>query len=271
MISPCTFERFTINYVKMKALLCLFLSLALLFATVLPGVAQVTQPPGTYQESPVLSAPRDLSKGSPEGARIIVLGGSYKLTPEEAAAATDLKYTEQVQMMKKLLLQKPDARISAIEDAFREVYGRSSSAAEAATWDARMLKEKSWYAVMVSQLSNEMNSNSAEKKTVTSRVFQDAYGRLPTAAEAAKYENDKQHYRISKQGLITYMYSENGVNELLETIKRSFAGKSASDADVKTRLLAAKQKLMDFNTIVATFQPSAAVSTDVFRQERRNK
>jgi hypothetical protein len=144
-------------------------------------------------------------------------GMSDKVTDE-------VKFIDAVNFLK-VAIAKPQGaalRAEAIDNTFREVYGRPSSPVEQATWDSQVKGGKAWFAPMVTKERAKLNANPAERQETILRVYQFAEGRMPTQGDRDFWGKKTEDYADMVAAERKWLYTPAGANELVEVAKRAW-------------------------------------------------
>ena len=153
-----------------------------------------------------------------------------------------LKFTEAVVWLKEHIAGNDGAadRAAAIDNAFREVYGRESTPTEQAFWETQVRAQKAWYATIVGGEIGKLNANAAVRTETIKRSFQAAFGRQPADKEMQYWLPRSEHFRLMLDAQRAYLYSPNGADELVATVKRRLLIKNGalpSNAQIKQALI----------------------------------
>jgi hypothetical protein len=170
-----------------------------------------------------------------------------------------LPFTEQVKVFKSVLFKKEndELRKAVIENVYKEVFGRPSTAEEFGYWNQKLTSETTnWYATMVTDNIKFLNTDVNRRTPVIKAMYQAVFGREPTADDLNYWLPRKEHYRLLHQAGITFLYSANAVDELTKTVKRAFQKKKPNftEADVKNMLVTARDKKYSFDQMVAAIK-----------------
>jgi hypothetical protein len=164
-----------------------------------------------------------------------------------------------VKVFKSVLFKKEndELRKAVIENVYKEVVGRPSTAEEFGYWNQKLTSETTnWYATMVTDNIKFLNTDVNRRTPVIKAMYQAVFGREPTADDLNYWLPRKEHYRLLHQAGITFLYSANAVDELTKTVKRAFQKKKPNftEADVKNMLVTARDKKYSFDQMVAAIK-----------------
>jgi hypothetical protein len=130
-------------------------------------------------------------------------------------------------------------RVIAINNAFREVYGRDPNPTEQATYDAKIKTQQAWYATIVNDQRDRLKENAFAKQGVIARAYKAVFGREPSYAESQYWQARSEHYRLIREANRNWLYSPNGAKDLVETVTRALRvnnGKSPNDDEIKSAM-----------------------------------
>lgn len=152
-----------------------------------------------------------------------------------------MKFTDAVKFLKIKLAHPGMAafRAQTIDYAFVEVYGRPSSPIEQAQWENKFKNQQAWYASMVAAEQKKLNASKAERQAMLDRVYQAGMGRNSDAGDQGYWLPRPEHFRLIVEANRKWLYSANGVNDLVQTTTRALTaktGKPPSDAQIKTAM-----------------------------------
>jgi hypothetical protein len=176
-------------------------------------------------------------------------GMSDKVTDE-------VKFIDAVNFLK-VAIAKPQGaalRAEAIDNVFREVYGRPSSPLEQATWDPQVKAGKAWFAPMVTKERARLNATPAERQETIRRVYQFAEGRMPSQGDRDFWGKKTEDYTDMVAAERKWLYTPAGANELVEVAKRAWKsahGLLPSDSQLKTALVKAAEGKYVFSELAA--------------------
>lgn len=190
--------------------------------------------------------------GRPPQANDIEIYLTLMVSPEYGMSdkvTDEVKFIDAVNFLK-VAIAKPQGaalRAEAIDNAFREVYGRPSSPLEQATWDAQVKAGKAWFAPMVTKERARLNANPAERQETIRRVYQAAEGRMPLPGDRDFWGKKTEDYAAMVAAERKWLHSAGGANELVEVAKRAWKaahGNAPSDSQLKAVLIKAAQGKM---------------------------
>ena len=166
-------------------------------------------------------------------------GMSDKVTDE-------VKFVDAVNFLKVAIATPNGATLrgQAIDNTFREVYGRPSSPLEQATWDPQVKAGKAWFAPMVTKERGKLSANPAERQDTIRRVYQSAEGRMPTQGDRDFWGKKTEDYAEMVAAERKWLYTPGGANELVEVAKRAWKaahGNAPSDGQLKAALVKAAE------------------------------
>ncbi len=152
------------------------------------------------------------------------------------------RYTDAVKYLR-ILLAQPDMvgiRAQTVDLAYREIYGRASTPIEQASWEVQIKAQKAWYASIVGAELKKLNASQAQRRLMLDRVYQAGMGRNADDNDRAYWLARPEHFRLIVEANRTWLYSANGVNDLVQTVTRALtakSGKAPSDAQIKAAMM----------------------------------
>ncbi len=152
-----------------------------------------------------------------------------------------LKFTDAVAWLKQRMAgsQGGEDRALAINNAYREVYGRDSTPAEQAYWEPLVKAQQAWYApIVIAELGTLKNYGG--RPAMINRAYQAFMGRPAIQADLDYWLPRSEHYRLIVQAGRSYLYSSGGATDLAETVARALQtknGSQPSDAEVKAAMI----------------------------------
>lgn len=112
-------------------------------------------------------------------------------------------------------------RQATIENAFQQVYGRTSTPLEQAQYDPRLRAGKLWYAPLVLQEQERLNADKQVRGLLVAQVYQRALGRPGTPAEVGFWLQRTEDYSGMIAAARNWLYSPPGAKDLIETVTRA--------------------------------------------------
>jgi N1221-like protein len=166
-----------------------------------------------------------------------------------------VRFSDGVTFLKKYIAQPEGslARAHLITRAFYEVYGRPSSPTEQAYWDTQVKAQQTWYVPLVSKIREELNSKPPERRTVIQVVYYFVFGRLATDGELNYWTPRKEDYKQMLEANRAWLYSQNGVKDLVETVTRAMEQKNKkkpTDSEVKYAMAKFTAKKMIYQQMI---------------------
>lgn len=224
-------------------------------AAVVPGIAQA-QTPIDHRLAAIARQQRVHAAFT--SASMIVLGRAPQandieiyltlmVSPEYGMSdkvTDEVKFIDAVNFLK-VAIAKPQGaalRAEAIDNSFREVYGRPSSPLEQATWDPEVKAGKAWFAPMVTKERARLNATPAERQDTIRRVYQFAEGRLPSQGDRDFWGKKTEGYAEMVAAERKWLHTPGGASELVEVAKRAWKtayGTVPSDEALKAVLVKA--------------------------------
>lgn len=149
------------------------------------------------------------------------------------------------------VIKKPEesqARLAAIDLAFKDVYGSSPQPNDVAFWNAEVKKLGNFYESIISTETKKLNKTGTDGKNpsrrlVANSVYKKAMGRNATNDELAYWEKRTETYKQMLAASRDWLYSSKGATDLTETIKRKLTEKSGSSPN-KDQI---KQAIIDYS------------------------
>ncbi|CAN5394539.1 hypothetical protein BH09PSE4_BH09PSE4_15140 [soil metagenome] len=182
-----------------------------------------------------------------------LMSGQYGMGQQ---VADGVKLIDAVNFLKAFIAKPGGAvlRAEAIDAAYREIYGRPSSALEQATWDSQFQLGKAWYGPVNLKEQSRMMSTPALHAEVVDNAYRAAFGRGATASEKQYWMGRSEHFVEMVAANRTWLYSPAGVSEQVETVKRALTtlGQPATDAAVKEALVKYAPNKNIYNEMVTT-------------------
>lgn len=174
--------------------------------------------------------------------------------PKYSAKFNDgLKFGDAVSFLKERIATNAEDRQFAIDNAFMEVYGRASNASEQAGWDAQVKAQKAWYAPIVLAEISRLNGNPKLRTAVIGDAYIQTMGKTPNGKEEAYWTPRTEHFRLIVQANRDFLYSPNGANDLVQTIRVAYLAKYKKDpsqTELKTALVKVTDKRMIFDEMM---------------------
>lgn len=117
-----------------------------------------------------------------------------------------------------------------------EIYGRIPTQAEKDLYIPRLKDQKETYASMFLAEKNKLSKNSAERKAMINRVYQQTMGKDATAAELQYWQPRNEIHREIIDATRTYLYTPSGANDLKATVTRAYQAKYKNSPLVDSRI-----------------------------------
>jgi hypothetical protein len=168
-----------------------------------------------------------------------------------------LKFSDAVSFLKQYMAEEKGItgldgvaeRAITIDNAFREVYGHSSTPLEQASWEVQVKAQKACYATIWAAELKKIISNRELRIPIIQKAYTDAMGRMPTADDMNYWKPRNEHYRLLVDACRAWLYSEAGAKDLIETITRAWKVKykntTPTDNEIKEELIrCTKSKLI---------------------------
>jgi hypothetical protein len=165
-----------------------------------------------------------------------------------------LKFSDAVSYLKERLTTNAADRLFAINNAFMEVYGRTSNTNEQAGWDAQVKTQKAWYAVIVTSEISKLNGNPLTRSAIINDVYQRTMGRTATPEELKYWTPRSAHFRLIVQANRNFLYSSNGAKDLTQTVRTAFSAKYKREPlplELKTALTKAAENKLIFEEMIS--------------------
>lgn len=96
----------------------------------------------------------------------------------------------------------------AVNNAFKEVYGRNPMKAESDPWLALIKQKKAWYTTIVLAESKKLKDDSTAYAKVIRAAFSNSYARWEDDKEKAYWMANRLHYRLMRQTFRNELYKE---------------------------------------------------------------
>lgn len=133
-----------------------------------------------------------------------------------------------------------EERAKIINRAYQEVYGRDSKATEQASWETQIKAQTAWYATIVTSEIQKLNQDQTERNAMLNRAYQKSMGRDANETDLKYWLPRTEHYRQIVDATRSWLYSEKGTKDLVETISRALlkkkGGNRATDESIKSAM-----------------------------------
>lgn len=131
------------------------------------------------------------------------------------------------QSMQKFLREPEQGkyRLTIINNAFADVYGKEPSSTDVAFWNSEMTKGKGLYGNIFKNEAKKLNSNKINRRFMITAAYKKSFGRAALGKELDYWEKKSEVFSEIVQACRNFMYSSNGAKDLSETVERSFTKK----------------------------------------------
>lgn len=127
------------------------------------------------------------------------------------------------QSMQKFLREPEQGkyRLTIINNAFADVYGKEASPTDVAFWNLEITKGKGFYGAVFDGESKKLNSNKINRRFMITAAYKKSLGRAALSKELDYWEPKSEVFSQIVLANRNFMYSQKGAKELAETIERS--------------------------------------------------